>query len=125
LEKRGLYFDTQWRDLGDFFWVMEMVKQNIPRSVLDVRTSVFYETGDNMNLKPNAVRESGVRDSMRPGWVRKSEHLFLFAHRLRMIKSGAFWVKPYDISLYTPASPKERVTQHIAKPTTLWPGRRG
>src|SRR5438445_738408 len=25
LEERGLYFDTQWRDLGDVYWVMEMI----------------------------------------------------------------------------------------------------
>ena len=125
LEKRNLYFDTQWRDIGDFFWVLDMIHKGVHRSVLNFRTSVFYETGDNMNLKPNAAREAKIRDSKMPGWVRNSRLLFLMVHRMRMVLNGAFFVSPYHIEIYTPASPDKRVRQHISKPTPIWAGRQG
>ena len=124
LEKRGLYFDTQWRDLGDVYWVMEMINRGARLAVLDHFTSVFYETGDNMNLKPNAVRERQVKAENTPRWIKRTWSVLLFLHRLRMIKRGAFFQRPFDFSLYTPASPDKRVSQHVAKPTALWPGRR-
>ncbi len=124
VEERGLYFDTRWRDLGDVFWVMDIINKGVPRAVLNCHTSVFYETGDNMNLKPNAIREAKVRDEMMPRWIARTRSLFVLAHRLRMLKSGTFFQKPFDISLYTPSSPEKRVTQHVSRPTALWPGRR-
>ena len=38
----------KWRDLGDLHWVM---------AVCNLFTSLFTDTGENMNLKPNAIRE--------------------------------------------------------------------
>jgi glycosyltransferase involved in cell wall biosynthesis len=124
IEQRGLYFNTQWRALGDVYWVAEMINRGVRMAVLDHFTSVFYETGDNLALKPNSIRESQVRAGSAPNWIKKTRHLFIFLHRLRMIKRGAFTQKPFDFSLYTPASPDQRVLQHVAKPIGLWPGRR-
>jgi len=123
LEERNLYFDTQWRDLGDIFWVMEMINRGARLAVLDCFTSAFYETGDNMNLKPNAIREKEVKASKIPPWIKRSWYVFLFLHRLRMIKRGAYTQRPFDFSIYTPASPDKRVPQHVAKPTAVWRGR--
>jgi glycosyltransferase involved in cell wall biosynthesis len=123
LEERGLYFDSQWRDVGDLYWVMAMINRGVRMAVLDSFTSVFYETGDNMNLKPNAVREKQVKASQIPAWIKRSWWLFMAAHRLRMLKRGAYSQRPFDFSLYTPASPEKRVQQHVAKPTAIWAGR--
>ena len=123
LEERGLYFDTQWRDLGDVYWVMEMINRRARLAVLDHFTSVFYETGENMNLKPNAVRERQVKASQTPAWIKRSWCLFMAVHRLRMLKRGAYSQRPFDFSLYTPASPDKRVSQHVDKPTAVWAGR--
>jgi glycosyltransferase involved in cell wall biosynthesis len=125
LEARQLYFDTQWRDLGDVYWVMEMVRRGTHRAVLPRFTSVFYETGDNMNLKPNAIREKQIKAGQTPRWIKTSWPIFVLIHRLRVLKRGAFSQGPFDYSLYTPASPEKRVQRHVAKPTALWPGRRG
>lgn len=123
LEERGLYFDTQWRDIGDLFWVMEMINRGARLAVLDHFTSVFYETGENMNLKPNAVREKQVKAARIPPWIRRAWFIFMSIHRLRMLKRGAYTQRPFDFSIYTPASPNQRVLQHVAKPTAVWPGR--
>jgi hypothetical protein len=123
LEARNLYFDTQWRDLGDVYWVMDMINKGTRTAVLDYYTSAFYETGDNMNLKPNAVRERQLKAETTPPWIKKTRSIYLLLHRLRMIKRGAYTQKPFDFSLYTPASPDRRVTRHVPHPTGLWPNR--
>ena len=57
IEERGIFFDTSWRDLGDLHWVLALLKHNVPMAVFDCFTSTFSDTGENMNLKPNAIRE--------------------------------------------------------------------
>jgi glycosyltransferase involved in cell wall biosynthesis len=123
LEARGLFFDTQWRVVGDLYWVMAMINRGANLAVLDHFTSVFYETGDNLSLKPDAIRERQRKTSQIPVWIKGTKWLFLFVHRLRMIKRGAYSQLPFDFSLYTPTSPEKRVQHHVAKPTATWAGR--
>ena len=35
IHERGLYFDTRWRDLGDFHWVLALMKERVPMAVCD------------------------------------------------------------------------------------------
>jgi glycosyltransferase involved in cell wall biosynthesis len=116
----GICFDTKWRDVGDFFWVNEMVKRGLKMAVLPRFTSVFTETGENMNLKPNARRESSVRWQMAPGWVKFLRFGFALEYRLRLAARGSLLQKPFDYSLYTLAAPNERTIQRAAKPTSFW-----
>lgn len=120
---QGHYFDTKWRDLGDMFWLLELVNNKARMGVLRQFTSVFAETGDNMNLKPNAQREKEIQAQMTPKWVRKMRSAIIFYHKMRMLGSGTYFQKPFDYSLYTFASPNQRVTRHVSKPTALWLGR--
>jgi glycosyltransferase involved in cell wall biosynthesis len=30
ISERGIFFDTRWRDLGDFHWVMALMKNQVP-----------------------------------------------------------------------------------------------
>jgi glycosyltransferase involved in cell wall biosynthesis len=123
LEDFALYFDTHWRDLGDVFWLMELVNRGVRMGVLRRFASVFTETGENMNLKPNAQREREEKARMVPAWVNRLEPAIVGYHRLRMLAGGDYFQKPFDYSLYTKASPAERVLQHVGRPTARWPGR--
>ena len=120
LEGRGIYLDTQWRDVADFFWVMEMLKHQVPMAVLQQFTSAFTETGANMNLKPNARRESEIKMSMAPRWVRTLAPAILVHHRLRCVTGGFFCQKPFTYSVYTLADPDRRTTFRVDKPTAIW-----
>jgi hypothetical protein len=119
----GLYFDTKWRDLGDVFWFMELVNRGVRMAVLPQFASVFTETGDNMNLKPNALREKAEKVEMTPAWIRRLSKLMILHHRWRMFARGAYFQRPFDYSIYTLANPAQRVTHHVAKPTARWRGR--
>ncbi|MDB6023336.1 MAG: hypothetical protein JWQ04_3193 [Pedosphaera sp.] len=123
VEDLGLYFDTKWRDLGDMFWMLDLLKRGVRMRVLRRFTSVFTETGENMNLKPNARREHAEKNQMMPDWVRRMSRAMIWHHRFRMLARGAYFQRPFDYSVYTLASPDRRVLHQVARPTALWPGR--
>jgi glycosyltransferase involved in cell wall biosynthesis len=117
---RGIFFDPRWRDLGDFHWVMALMKNKVPMKVCDSVTSVFADTGENMNLKPNAIREKADTDKMIPGWVRPLKPAWILHHRLRRLAAGHFSLKPMSYAIYTLQSPARRVTFDVPKPTAVW-----
>jgi glycosyltransferase involved in cell wall biosynthesis len=123
LDELDLYFDTKWRDLGDVFWLMEAVRRGARFAELRAFASVFTETGENMNLKQNALREKRVKDGMTPPRVRLIRPIIIAHHRLRMLASGAFWQKPFSYSVYTLTDPSHRTTFEVSHPTPLWRGR--
>jgi glycosyltransferase involved in cell wall biosynthesis len=117
---RGIFFDPRWRDLGDFHWILALMKNKVPMKVCDSFTSVFADTGENMNLKPNAVREKAETDKMIPPWVKTLKPVWVLQHRLRRLAAGHFSLKPMSYSIYTRQSPERRVTFNVAKPTAVW-----
>jgi glycosyltransferase involved in cell wall biosynthesis len=52
IHERGILFDPRWRDLGDFHWVLALLKNKVPMAACNVFTSTFADTGENMNFKP-------------------------------------------------------------------------
>lgn len=123
IEKHQLYFDTQWRDLGDFFWVVAAKKLGLRFHELRHRTSIFTDTGENMNLLPNAQREKEIARKMTPRWIATFRPLVLLHHRFRMLFSGTLHERPFSYELYTRTSPAQRVTKQVERPTIIWRGR--
>ena len=120
LEERGIFFDTRWRDLGDLHWVLALLRQQVPMAVLDRFTSTFSDTGENMNLKPNAIREISETAAMAPAWARVLRPALIVHHRLRRLAAGHFFLKPTQYSIYTLESPDRRVGFSVTKPTGVW-----
>jgi glycosyltransferase involved in cell wall biosynthesis len=120
ISERGIFFDTKWRDLGDIHWVMTLMKNKVPMKVCDSFTSTFADTGENMNLKPNAIREKIETAAMTPQWVRALKPLWILQHRLRRLSAGHFSLKPTSYSIYTLQNPESRVTFDVPKPTAVW-----
>jgi len=117
---RGLYFDTKWRDLGDFHWVLSLMKNQVPMAVCDTFTSVFADTGENMNLKPNAIREKNETAKLIPPALKATRLLWILNHRLRRLWRGHFSLRATSYSIYTKTSPERRVTIDVPKPTAVW-----
>jgi glycosyltransferase involved in cell wall biosynthesis len=120
IAERGIFFDTKWRDLGDFHWVHALMKNGVPIAISNEFTSVFADTGDNMNLKPNAIREKEATAKMVPGWVKIMRPIWILAHRLRRLWHGHFSLKATFYAIYTKANPGRRVTVAVPKPTPIW-----
>jgi hypothetical protein len=127
LDEHGLFFDTRWRDLGDMVWTVEMVRRGLKMAVLRHFTSSFTDTGENMNLMPNACREKELVKAQAPAWVRRCKFPLFQMHRLRALGHGLYWARPFTYSIYTLASPDRRVDFHVSRPTGIWwsrhPGR--
>ena len=120
IQERGLFFDTQWRDLGDFHWMLALMKHKVPMAVCDTFTSVFADTGENMNLKPNAIREKAETGKKIPAWLRLLKPLWIVSHRLRRLRAGHFRLQPTRYAIYTKQSPAQRVIIDVPKPTAVW-----
>ncbi len=120
IHERGIFFDTKWRDLGDFHWMLALMKQKVPMAVCDTFTSVFADTGNNMNLKPNAIREKIETAKMIPMWLRLLKPLWILQHRLRRLRAGHFNLAATSYAIYTRQSPERRVTIDVPKPTAVW-----
>jgi glycosyltransferase involved in cell wall biosynthesis len=123
VQERGILFDTQWRDLGDFWWIREFLLRGVRMAVLPELTSIFTDTGDNMNLKANARRENREKWNRAPRWVKLMKYFLVAQTRARFILRAASHRQPFDYSIYTLASPSQRVVFHAARPTTFWKGR--
>jgi glycosyltransferase involved in cell wall biosynthesis len=116
----GLNFDPQWRALGDWFWVKEMVDRRLRFSVLPRVTSLFTDTGNNLCLSPSAQREREEKWRRAPRWIKLSRLAILLEYRLQLTARGALSQQPFDYSIYTLNNPSARVTRHAARPTSFW-----
>jgi hypothetical protein len=101
-----------------------MVRRGLKMAVLRRFTSSFTDTGENMNLKPNALRERDQVMDMAPPLVRLLKWPLLQLHRLRRLAHGLYWEKPFTYSIYTLACPERRANFPVSKPTAIWRGRR-
>ena len=119
----GIRFDTRWRALGDFFWVQQMVERGLRFAVLPQFTSVFTDTGENMCLNPNALRERQTKWEMAPRAIKLMKYPFIMLYRLRLAVRGSLFQRPFQYSIYTLSNPTERVQRDALKPTSFWKGR--
>jgi glycosyltransferase involved in cell wall biosynthesis len=120
LDQHGLFFDPQWRSLGDMVWTMELVRRRLRMAVLRHFTSSFTDTGENMCLAPEAMREVERVMQGEPGWVRHWKWPLQQFHRLRMASHGLYWQKSFTYSIYTLRQPDRRADFHVARPTSIW-----
>jgi glycosyltransferase involved in cell wall biosynthesis len=120
IAKKGLLFNANLKDVGDAEWIMRLIDNNVSMGLLKEFTSVFTETGANMNLLPNAQREKQEMFASAPAWARRCRPLFVMHHRLRRLVNGHYTTKPFSYALFTAKSPLERVTMQVPRPTFRW-----
>jgi hypothetical protein len=120
VEQQNLFFDTRYRDLGDGHWVLTALERQLAMGLLPNFTSAFTNTGENMNFKPNAVRERKELFASAPAWARAFRLGFIVQYRMRKLLAGHYWQAPFDYAIYTSANPQKRAGFHVAKPTAVW-----
>ena len=86
-------------------------------------TAAFADTGENMNLKPNAVLEQRQLVQSAPLWARSLKPVWILQHRLRRLVAGYYFPRPFDYSIYTLEHNKQRQTFHVERPTGIWRNR--
>ena len=123
IDPLGLFFDTRWRAVGDFHWVRALMEAGIRIEVLDHFTSLFTDDGKNLCISPTGRAEMDEIRRMTPGWVRVTKPLWIGLHRWRRVRAGHFNLQPTQYEIYTPTSPKQRVTINVPHPTGVWQNR--
>jgi len=120
LDHHQLWFNPAYRDAGDQDWAQRLTRSGLKLAVLPEFLSVFTETGGNMNLGANAVRERREFHATAPLWVRTLTPLVLLHFRLRRWRAGHYRCQPYDYAIYTPESLRQRKLFQVANPTFRW-----
>ena len=120
LDRDGLYFNHQLRDLGDVDWALRVVEKKLRMDLLRQFVAVFAETGHNMNYRPNARREAREMFQAAPAWARTFRLMIVAHFRLRRLLRGGYTQSPYDYQIYTPTNLSQRKTFHVAHPTGRW-----
>ena len=118
--ERGLFFNDTLRDLGDGDWAVKLIDNGLRMGILREFTTAFTETGTNMNLLPNAVREKKEFYQRAPWWAQRFQPLVVAHFRLRRALAGAYRTKPYEYAIYTNEHPQSRKTFRVKNPTFRW-----
>lgn len=123
LTEQNLYFDPEWRDIGDAVWVLSALSKNLRTDVLHDYAAVFFDTGANMGLKPNVDREKTRLRKQFPFLLVQSSWIFALGHRIRRLFAGYYRPRPFSYAIYTTALSEERTTFPVSNPGYLWKDR--
>jgi glycosyltransferase involved in cell wall biosynthesis len=123
IDQHKLYFNDQWRQLGDAVWVLELLKRRIPMAPIGRFLTAFTDTGENLMLKPNAIVEQKRLRESSPAWAQKLRAFWVLQHRLRRLFHGVYLPSKLTYSIFTKQSPTKRQTFVVDGPTFIWPGR--
>jgi len=125
LESHSLFFDTAYRDIADAYWVLSALRRGLRIRVMDRLTSAFTDTGENMNLQPNARAEIRRLRESAPRWAQTLSPVLVLEHRLRKWLSGGYSQKPFSYEIYTLADTSRRLVFRVSNPTCVWRSRLG
>ena len=120
LESRRLQFDVRWKYCGDAEWLLRALQQGVRIAVLRRFASVYTVTGTNLSWTKGAEEESRALFATAPRPVAWLKPLLIWHHRLRRVLGGAYFQRPFQYSLYTLDSPRQRVLRKAARPTGRW-----
>jgi len=117
-----LLFDTSYRVASDAEWFVRVLRSGKKIESLGKTTSTFMESGENLGLSPEAKEERERLDASAPSFFRKLRFLWVVAHRLRKLISGAHRSEDVTHEIYLPKS-EGRKAFYAKKLRTTWPGR--
>jgi glycosyltransferase involved in cell wall biosynthesis len=123
LEKEDAWFDAKWRDCADALWVMDRLMKETNIARVPEYSTAFTDTGANMNLSPNAIREAAEIRNRAPRLFRWTKTLWAWLHWMGKLFDGAYWPKAVSYSLYPLDDWQSRVSFSKQLATPFWVGR--
>src|ERR1043165_5145809 len=99
IDRHKLFFNPDFRDVGDAEWALRVVKAGLHMAVLPGFLSVFTETGHNLNLGASTATERQQFVASAPRWARLFAPLLVLHFRLRRWRAGHYHCKPHDYSI--------------------------
>ena len=120
IDRHNLFFNAGLKDVGDAEWIVRLIDRNFPMGLLKSFTSVFTDTGANMNLLPNAQREKRELFDSVPFWVQRATPLIVLHHRCRRLLAGHYFSRKLTYSLYTLQNSQTRVTAEVPRSASTY-----
>ena len=118
---RGFVFDASLRDVGDGEWMVRLLRAGTKMASVDLFTSAFTYTGNNMSAGANARRENRELALSAPAWARTLKPAIILHHRLRRYFLGSYQQQPFSYAVYTRQNPGERRVYQVTQPTFRCP----
>ncbi len=120
--KHSIAFDTKWKCSGDLVLFYQLVCKELRFQCIDVITSTFLCTGDNLawSSKAHAEWRDFHRDT--PQLIMTSNLIIYRWTNLKRLVADCFYTRPSVYSTYELDSPHIS-TYRIMKPTSRWGAR--
>lgn len=117
----GLVFDINYKDIGDYDFVIRLLRAGFKSVHVKRYLSVFTMTGKNMSQGENAMRERIQTWNGLPIWLKIFKHPLNAARLLEKMMSGAYFQKtPLNYALYTSTDLTERTQFQADKIPNSW-----
>lgn len=120
IHDRHLFLDPTFRCAGDAEWMLRVLDAGVRMGSMRRFASVFVNSGKNLSLNPEAVRESEILRSSLPRWIRRLKPLVAAQHRLRRAFNGHYRQKSFTFAAFSLKSPDCRMLQRVDHPTAIW-----
>ena len=117
-------FDTSWKNLGDMVWNLSLIEKGCRFRMLNEYTSLFADTGDNLNLAESGAKERKRYYDMVPRWMKLVRPVMFFHKRIRYALRMAVSKTPKSYSLFVPFDDSRRIEKPIVRPTCVWSNRK-
>ena len=122
LVNEGLLFDTSYRAASDAEWFVRVLQSGKKVQPLRRTTSTFMESGENLGLSLTAKEERARLDASAPLYFKVLRPVWVLAHRVRRLWSGAHRSEDVSYGIYLPKQSVRKVF-NAKRLRTTWPGR--
>ena len=118
--EKGLIFDTTWKALGDWEWMLRVKESGACMGLLDEFLSSFARTADNRSTVPVALREVAQARAMAPRHVRLGRPVLRAAEYGRKFRAGYYRQAPFHYEIFPPGEETQRMRFEAEHPTFYW-----
>lgn len=108
MKEKWKRFDTRYKDCADAAWILDRLRDGTRFQSIAFYTTAFTDTGENMNLMPNARAEAAYLRSTTPAPVRTLRPLWVALHRLRKFWLGCYRPQRLRYAIYLLQEPAIR-----------------
>ena len=122
LVNEGLLFDTSYRVASDAEWFVRVLQSGKKVQPLRRTTSTFMESGENLGLSSAAKEERARLDNSAPLYFKVLRPVWVLAHRVKRLWSGAHRSEDVSYGIYLPKQPGRKAFT-AKRLRTTWPGR--
>jgi len=122
LVNEGLLFDTSYRAASDAEWFVRVLQSGKKVQPLRRTTSTFMESGENLGLSLTAKEERARLDASAPFYFRGLRPVWVLAHRVRRLWTGAHRSEDVSYGIYLPKE-SGRKAFTAKRLRTTWPKR--